>query len=422
MNFNHSDEIIRELEDLGVDVVSPKSEMEKKIADAMHMFSTFVLVEQSMKCQEILQKHMGKSVGILQGGNDNYEIYRVSIEMNKAANEIDATTELIQEFHDYYPSYVSLLTTNKIQQYMLSMCAQQNIERLGNFMFILSFGPVIGQVRHIDNMVSNKQICLYMSKDCPSTIIYSLKSPKVSNSHELLELWNSETTTPELIQTLLHDKKDTNLSSKWYSKLNCHWTSINTQLKTFGKLYQSVLRPLSITVDPGTTLIAGGNDVHAGPPTHGPRMFAFAIGISDDEETNENNDGEIQYSPALFHIDLCSILFPMMDLDYPNQDSFHAKQYLLQVLVKLVKDFPLEPFEQLISDDKSEIRCWLIELIAVLNIPTKVEILIQKAINSETIFYATEINKLREKQKKRKKYMKQPKKESYQTKVYKERK
>ena len=50
-------------------------------------------------------------------------------------------------------------------------------------------------------------------------------------------------------------------------------------------------RVLGLTVQPGTALLAGMNEVHAGPPSPGPRMFAFAIGIP--AEKNEEEDGGV---------------------------------------------------------------------------------------------------------------------------------
>jgi hypothetical protein len=75
-------------------------------------------------------------------------------------------------------------------------------------------------------------------------------------------------------------------------------------------------------------LLAGGNEVHAGPPTSGPRMFAFAVAIPDLNFSLNNtergddhiakfesdyNDGKVQHSPVLLHID---ILFSLLDCDY----------------------------------------------------------------------------------------------------------
>jgi len=77
---------------------------------------------------------------------------------------------------------------------MIGMCdrrsqARNDKERrskLGNVMFILSFAPMVGQIRHIDSTDPNLQVCLYMSADCPSTIVYSLDEDE---DHELIKYW-----------------------------------------------------------------------------------------------------------------------------------------------------------------------------------------------------------------------------------------
>lgn len=45
-----------------------------------------------------------------------------------------------------------------------------------------------------------------------------------------------------------------------------------------------------ILVDPGTTLVCGGDEIHAGPPCAGPRMFAFGVGIVDNHSGDECGD------------------------------------------------------------------------------------------------------------------------------------
>lgn len=413
---SHDDEEVkRELSDMGIDVFEPVNTMEREMAEAFDAFSHFVLKEEPQKCEAILEKHMsrgGDCVGALQGGNETYEIYRVLISSSNQdldENDTAASSELLSEFHACYSGYTNMLTKKRLHDYMLSVCSSRGIKKLGNIMFILSFGPVVGQVRHIDNMISNVQVCLYMSRECPSTILYSLEGPTITNSNELLEHWETNhhhkyETTPDLIQTLLHDKKHFELKRKWYTKFFQHWNTIDTQLKCFGKLYQTVLRPLSLTVDPGTTLIAGGNDVHAGPPTQGPRMFAFAIGIPDNDDTEEENNGEVQYSPVLFHLDLCGILFVVMDLEYSDRINEHsdAKYFLLHILVTLLQEYPIEPFDRLLGDDRAEVRDWLMRLAKALKNEANIDLLLKQGINSDTMFYSPDVAKRRTKKKKKK--------------------
>eukprot|EP00553_Chaetoceros_curvisetus_P013490 CAMPEP_0204634654 /NCGR_PEP_ID=MMETSP0717-20131115/29778_1 /ASSEMBLY_ACC=CAM_ASM_000666 /TAXON_ID=230516 /ORGANISM="Chaetoceros curvisetus" /LENGTH=310 /DNA_ID=CAMNT_0051653161 /DNA_START=70 /DNA_END=1002 /DNA_ORIENTATION=- len=291
-------------------------------------------------------------------------------------------------------------------------------KRLGNLMFILTFGETDGQVRHIDNMVSNQQICLYMSSECPSTIIYSLDEPSITNTNELLDHWENEFVTMNLtpfteneperalafLKNLLDLNKDRHLKNKWYTKHCAHWVTIDLNLKCFGKLYQPVLSPLSLTMEPGTVLLAGGNDVHSGPPTTKARMFAFAIGIPEDA-SEEENDGEVQYSPVLLHLDLCTILFPIMDLEYTGEHR-DTKLFLVTLLVSLVKEYPTEPFDRLLGDDREEVRNWLIKVAGVLQANeeknhNELNCLVEEAVASDTMLYSPDVAKRKAKKKKR---------------------
>ena len=320
-----------------VDILEASSRKEENMADAMHSFSSFVLDEEREQCQEILENHMGATVGALQGGSDDEEIYRVTIN----DDEKSACGELIEKFRNSSREgkrFAPMLTLERFEEYMLGMCERRSLSRscrrctrVNNIMFILTFGCTNGQVRHIDKMNPNLQICLYMSNDCPTTIVYNLEEPDIINGEQLVEYWEETRSVPELIKTMLQNQYTSRkLSKQQHTKCFSFWISIDEILATFGKLYRPVSSSLAFRVDPGVTLIAGGNEVHAGPPTTGPRIFAFAVGIpeeeeNDDDATNENdratasnggddedNDGEIQYCPTLLHVDLICILFITM--------------------------------------------------------------------------------------------------------------
>jgi len=408
---HNEEEVKRELAELGVDVLLPLSPRELQMADAFEAFSHFVLFENAAECQSILEKYMGKCVGALQGGSDSFDIYRVAISLDHDEDHSlpshSATYELIHAFHSWYPNYANYFTTDSLKLYMLGICAQRGIKKLGNLMFIMSFGPVVGQVRHIDNMVTNVQICLYMSNNCPSTIIYSLEDPIISNTSDLIQHWETKYgEVPNLLSTLLHKKRNFPISKKWYTKYYRHWESIDVELKCFGKLYQTVLRPLALTVQPGTTLVAGGNDVHAGPPTNGPRMFAFAIGVPDDEDVEEENDGEVQYSPVLFHVDLCCILFAIMDYEYGDQKLDHqeSKIYLLNILRSLVQEYPKEPFGILLDDERKSIREWLVELVLKVKDKSRMKVLLKMGVQSDDIFFSPDVIRRRQRKKRKPAY------------------
>ena len=366
-------EIKQQLNEMGIDVMSPESRKEETMAQALEAFSSFILEEEHEKCQAILDNHTGESVGELQGGSDQHSIYRVLIpDDDNDANGNDAAVVLLKEFHSSRQGkrYLNVLTIERLKQYMLGMCERRTKDRggrkytqLGNFMFILQFGgPTDGQVRHIDNMVPNLQICLYMSSECPSTIVYAMDGPPITNGKLLVEHWekNENRAVPELVKCILENRGDTALKSKWYTKFFAFWDSIDSNLNCFGKLYQPVSLQLSLEADPGTTLLAGGNEIHAGPPTVGPRMFAFAIGIPEEETNdNEDNDGEVQYSPVLLHIDFCCILFSILEHEYSargEEQVREAKHFLLSVLLALVKDYPMKGYTRQIDEDRSELR------------------------------------------------------------------
>jgi len=433
-------EIKQELHGMGVDIMEPESGKEELMAEAFDAFSSFILEEEQEKCEEILDKYIdiGSSVGELQGGSDQHAIYRVLID----EDEHNAATELLKEFHSSYQGkrYSSVFTIQKLKSYMLGMCDRRpkkcefeyinthansctrKYVKLENLMFILSFGPIKGQVRHIDNMVPNLQICLYMSSDCPSTIVYAMDGPPVTNVDELINYWqNTEVSqwahehsrVPDLVKRILRTRGDIALKSKWYTKYFAFWDTVNINLNCFGKLYQLVSRQLSLNTDPGTTLLAGGNEVHAGPPASNARMFAFAIGILEDSKTNEDeseyenedNNGEVQYSPVLLHVDLCCILFSIMDYEYSDEKNnvVEAKLFLLTVFLALVKDFPTEQYERLLGDDRSEVRDWLRQIVDKLEDEdsSNMDRLVEKALKSDMMFYSPDVKKRRVKKKKR---------------------
>jgi len=448
-------EIKQGLHDMGVDVLEPESEKEKLMAEALDAFSSFILHDEQDKCRTILDTHINSgdssSVGELQGGSDQHSIYRVLISDDDndedRDNNKDAAADLLKEFHSSYQGkrYSNSLTIHKLKQYMLAMCERRSktccdddyndysmdnrtdhlcsrkYVKLDNLMFILSFGSINGQVRHIDNMVPNLQICLYMSSDCPSTIVYTMDGPPITNVNKLIDYWTAQEQllhVPDLIKAVLIEKGDKALSSKWYTKYFAFWDTINSNLNCFGKLYQPVSLQLSLTTDPGTTLLAGGNEVHAGPPAPNARMFAFAIGILEDSGSSETNDydeseyyesennGEVQYSPVLLHVDLCCIVFSLIDFEYSDQKDTtqEAKLFLITVLIALVKDFPKETYDRQMGDERREVRDWLGKVLDTLEKQegsSNVDKLVEEALKSDIMFYSPDIKKRRMKKKKR---------------------
>lgn len=423
------DDIIREeLDELGVDVFVPETRKEIIMAEALDAFSSFVLNDERERCQSIIDRHLGLTVGELQGGTDEHEIYRISILEDDADDggdqPVSAAQELLQAFYGSWQGkrYHHILTVDKLKLYMLGMCERRSriregdvirYTKLGNLMFILAFGPTGGQVRHIDSMIPNVQICLYMSADCPSTTVYSLEGPAISNTGELVGYWQDiGLVVPQLVKDILLDHATTKLGDRWYTKYFAYWDSIDATLKCFGKLYQPVASRLELLTDPGTTLIAGGNEVHAGPPTTLPRMFAFAIGIPETgisdvtlkEDADEDNNGEVQYNPVLLHTDLTCIVITIMVWEYSHRHEEHAmsKMFLIGMILTLGKEFTHETYGRLLGDDRSSLRSWLGRMVLSLKDPGKLDALVQEAIESESILSSPDIQQSRRKPKKKK--------------------
>ena len=218
--------IRRELSEMGVDVYEPLSRHEEDLAHSFGRFSDYVLREGGGgrdACLGILEDDLrrgGSSVGELQGGSDEYPIYRVSFPPSSSSEggggssgghsyrgggarttrgggenkggksspggENNAATRLLDHYNHNCGGgrKSSPLTLSEIERYMLGMCHRRarerddvatDTDRLGNLMLVMQFGgPTPGQVRHTDDTMPNVQICMYMSHDCPSTIVYAM--------------------------------------------------------------------------------------------------------------------------------------------------------------------------------------------------------------------------------------------------------
>jgi len=440
-NPQQQQRVLDTLEDLGVHVLEPDTPRDQSFAEVLGVFAAYCLEEDFEATLRILEQYNGESVGELQGGSDSSSIYRVSI-FDSDDNDDEgggAVADLFQAFKRVYPQYASKLTVARLQQYMLQMCNDPRRQdsatysQLGNLMFILSVGKIPGQVRHIDHMDPNLQVCLYMSDQCPATVVYELEEPQTSpcitNCQELLDYWAQQPSTslvPPLVRDLLTSSlTNTVLEDQPHLNYFRFWKTLNAHFQHFGKLYQHVAERLAIaTCAPGTTLIARGNQVHAGPPSNVPRMFAFCIGIPDDDGDNdddgnddentdqatsgadekEDQNGEIQYNPALLHADLCCILFTSLDFGNDNRvystkyDDFSAvllatKQFLLGMLPAMIREYPHETYARLVEDDRAALRSWLGELVeAVANDRhDHVTRLIDTAATSTTILMSPDV-------------------------------
>lgn len=407
------DLVIQDLRDLGVTVELPISAKEVSFANTLDALAQFVLYETVDQTIRLLSEANDASVGELSGGNVEQSIYRISFH-DEDSNKKGAAELLVDSYNE--KNRQRQFSISKLKQYMLQMCNKRNdgrvYERVGNLMFILSFGLVHGQVRHIDHMNPNLQICLYMSRECPSTIIYDMTGIPINSCSDLLRYWSSishDEPVPKAIEHILLTMGDLRLDKTPYAKyFASSWFSFNHHLRNFGRLYQPISRPLQLkSCDPGTTLIAGGaNHVHAGPPASGPRMFAFATGIpeNDDDHVSETvesledgdeNDGEVQYSPSLLHIDFSCIVFGMLDFEEPSVgvelEIYTAKQFLLDRLLALLKEYPKETYEQQLGEERQSLKEWLKRVVPALASPREIQTLLQEAISSDTLMYSPDV-------------------------------
>ena len=155
---------------MGVECIEPASEREQATAALMEAFAAFVLEEQPRRSLAMLEENRDGSVGELQGGGE-HAIYRVEI-----TDDDEGVVSRLLRAHGHG------LTVERIRRHML----RRGIERLENFMLVLAFGPTSGQIRHIDAMVPNRQLCCYMSRDCPSTVVYAPDGPAVDSGAALV--------------------------------------------------------------------------------------------------------------------------------------------------------------------------------------------------------------------------------------------
>mmetsp|Transcript_3760 Transcript_3760/g.4192 ORF Transcript_3760/g.4192 Transcript_3760/m.4192 type:complete len:108 (-) Transcript_3760:172-495(-) len=88
-----------------------------------------------------------------------------------------------------------------------------------------------------------------------------------------------------------------------------------------------------------------------------------------------------------------------------------VKRFLLEKLLELLQEYPTETYSVHFADDRKEVREWIEQMVHVLHskknttttvTTTKVNSLLQQAIESETMFYDPHILKLLKKKKKKK--------------------
>jgi hypothetical protein len=127
--------------------------------------------------------------------------------------------------------------------------------------------------------------------------------------------------------------------------------------------------------------------------------------IADVHVERGDNDGEVQYSPALFHMDFCCLLFSLMDHEYGRSGKseflLDAKHFLVSVLVELIRDYPMKGYLQQISEDRIGMRDWLNIILHLIEEEGSVASSIEDAISSDQIFYSPDVAKQNLKKKKK---------------------
>ena len=88
-------------------------------------------------------------------------------------------------------------------------------------------------------MVPNLQICLYMSSDFSSTIVYAMDGQPITDVNDLIDYWGKEEIIsssqkylhmPNLLKKILLENGDITLKNNWYTKYFSFWDTINTSL------------------------------------------------------------------------------------------------------------------------------------------------------------------------------------------------
>lgn len=437
-----------------VEWLVPETNRQRWQAQVWADFAQYCTSKENEWVRTLVETSETDDVGLLQGGAAaGPDIYRVAIHVppvvkngTSSSRSNHVSQQMLRRFCQD-PStpaeYAKVATFEGLQAYILTMCRQKSKQAsvqsmssscLENFMLIVSFaGGCPGQVWHIDRMDDNHAVFLYLTDPCPTTR-YSVPNehdddggddhdPGVDSVETLLECWEHYYTStdptitprqvPDALRQVMSNHADTPLTvprrrrgkqiesalQRQRPMMQSSWTTLNDQLRVFGRLYQQPVRSTLYlpTVEPGTIGIASGNAIHAGPPTTAPRMVVFGIGVpsedtstttrtsadNNDKDRNRDddnnydddnqNDGEVQYSAILLHVDLCIIVFAMLEeneTDVGEESVQSAKAFLLHVLDRLDRENRAEKcdadlqyyYRQVLggNDEQTKLCDWLI--------------------------------------------------------------
>ena len=97
-NHNKEEEALvkNALNDIGASILEPYTKKEKNFADAVDAFSSYVLYDEIEACRRIIEQGDEDDVGLLQGGNSEYSIYRIKLDDEKKTS---AFLDLLENFH-----------------------------------------------------------------------------------------------------------------------------------------------------------------------------------------------------------------------------------------------------------------------------------------------------------------------------------
>ncbi len=116
--------------------------------------------------------------------------------------------------------------------------------------------------------------------------------------------------------------------------------------------------------------------------------------MGEDGDREENNE-EVQYSPAVLHVNFCCILFGMLDFEHhkqcrsvDNDPACHeAKRFLVKVLIDLIRDYPLGQYLMKIDKGQVGIQRWLNGILKQLEDGLAIAALAEEAVDSKETSY-----------------------------------
>jgi hypothetical protein len=96
----------------------------------------------------------------------------------------------------------------------------------------------------------------------------------------------------------------------------------------------------------------------------------------------------------------------MLDHEYKTSDKEdsvrEAKRFLVEVLVELIRDYPMNEYLLQIDQEREDVRTWLESILSRIVEGRLVDSLVEDAVQSDRILYTPDLMKRRPKKKKKK--------------------